>query len=110
MELALTDEALIASHGGDRYEISRDEITGVELLSQMPSGLIRVAGTAMDTVRKGQYAAAGYTSLTLCLDPREGPWLLVTTTRGGSYLFGAPGVTEVIAQALAPAGTAPAGQ
>ena len=110
VELALTDEALIASHGGDRYEISRDEITGVELLSQMPSGLIRVAGTAMDTVRKGQYAAAGYTSLTLCLDPREGPWLLVTTTRGGSYLFGAPGVTEVIAQALAPAGTAPAGQ
>lgn len=110
VELALTDEALIASHGRDRYEIDLDDIAEAELLDAMPSGLIRVAGTAMDTVRKGQYAAAGYASLTLCLDPREGPWLLVTTTRGGSYLFGAPGVTEVIAQALAPAGTAPAGQ
>ena len=110
VELALTDEALIASHGGDRYEISRDEITGVELLSQMPSGLIRVAGTAMDTVRKGQYAAAGYTSLTLCLDPREGPWLLVTTQEGKHYLFGAPGVTETVARQLGFPGTAPAGQ
>ena len=100
----------MAAHGGHRYEISRDEIPGVELLSQMPDRLIRVAGTAMDTVRKGQYAAAGYASLTLCLDPREGPWLLVTTTEGEVYLFGAPGITETVAQDLVNAGTAPAGQ
>lgn len=110
VELTLTDTALVASHGGDRYEIDLDDIAEAELLDAMPSGLRRVAGTAMDTVRKGQYAAAGYASLTLCLDPREGPWLLVTTTRGGSYLFGAPGVTEGIARQLGFPGTAPAGQ
>lgn len=113
VELALTDEALIASHGRDRYEIDLDDIAEAELLDAMPSGLRRVAGTGMDTVQKGRYRSDEWSSLTLCLDPRTGPWLLVITTGSEVCLFGAPGVTGEIGErlgALPPAETAPAGQ
>ena len=113
VELALTQEALRASHGGDRYEIPLEDIGQAELLQELPDDLIRVAGTAMDTVRKGHYRSAAWGSITLCLDPREGPWLLVITREGERYLFGAPGVTGQIGErlgALFPAGTAPGGQ
>ena len=110
VELALTDDALVASHGGSEYEIDREDIAWGMVLDEMPDGLVRVAGTAMDTVLKGRYASEQFASLTLCLDPREGPWLLVITYEGDAYLLGAPGVTEGIARQLGFPGTAPAGQ
>ena len=109
VELALTGDQLVASHGGDRYEISLDEVENIRLLDALPDGLRRMMGTGMDTVLKGQFQADGYGDLTLCLDPRTGPWLLVTTTNGETYLIGAPGVTETIAREF-PVETAPAGQ
>ena len=54
MELALSDTALTASHGRSEYEIALDDIQEVQLLDQLPDGLRRVMGTAMDTVQKGQ--------------------------------------------------------
>lgn len=113
VELALTDTALVASHGGDRYEVPLKDIDQVEMLSELPGGLRRVVGTGMDTVQKGRYASDQFDSLTLCLDPRTGPWLLIVTQEGETYLFGAPGVTGEIGERLGaplPSGTAPEGQ
>ncbi len=102
VELVLTQDALTASHGGSEYEIDLDDIAQVELLDGLPDGLTRVAGTAMDTVRKGRYRSPELGSLTLCLDPRTGPWLLVTTEEGAAYLLGssAAGTAEELFSAL----------
>ena len=100
VELALTDTALVASHGGSEYEIALDDIEEVQLLEELPDGLRRVAGTGMDTVLKGRFTSQDWGSLELCLDPRTGPWLLVTTAEGENFLFGAPGATARVAQAL----------
>ena len=100
VELALTDTALVASHGGSEYEIALDEIEEAQLLEELPDGLRRVAGTGMDTVLKGHFTSQDWGSLELCLDPRTGPWLLVTTAEGENFLFGAPGATARVAQAL----------
>ena len=102
VELALSDTALTASHGRSEYEIALDDIQEVQLLDQLPDGLRRVMGTAMDTVQKGQYTSAELGSLTLCLDPRTGPWLLVTTREETVYLLGssAPEAAEEIAVSL----------
>ncbi len=113
VELALTDTALVASHAGSEYEIPLEDIQEAQLLDELPDGLRRVAGTAMDTVSKGRYRCNEWGSLELCIDPREGPWLLVTTAEGKRYLFGAPGVTAEIAAALereVPAAAVPADQ
>ena len=57
-------------------------------------------GTGMDTVLKGRFTSQDWGSLELCLDPRTGPWLLVTTAEGERFLFGAPGATAQVAAAL----------
>ena len=103
----------MASHAGSEYEIPLEDIQEAQLLDELPDGLRRVAGTAMDTVSKGRYRCNEWGSLELCIDPREGPWLLVTTAEGKRYLFGAPGVTAEIAAALereVPAAAVPADQ
>ena len=84
--LTLTDTALEAAHSGTRYDISLDEIRSIELLEQLPD-IRRVAGTAMDMVYKGKWRCDEYGALTVCLDPRTGPWLLVETEER-NYLLG----------------------
>lgn len=86
--LTLTDTALVAQHSWDEYEIPLADIIQVQLLQEEPAGLRRIAGTAMDTVLKGRYQSDEYDKLTLCMDPRTGPWLLITMEDGTMYLVG----------------------
>lgn len=83
--LTCTDTALVASHAGSRWEIPLDEIQEWERLDEKP-GISRIAGTGMDSVQKGTYASK-WGNITVCLDPRTGPWLLVVTEEK-TYLLG----------------------
>lgn len=85
--LTLTETALTAAHSGTCYELPLEEIRSVELLEELPN-IRRVAGTAMETVDKGRWSSGQYGALTVCLDPRTGPWLLVTAGET-TYLLGA---------------------
>lgn len=95
------DGMLAAAHGGSRYEIPLDEIESAELLAQRPS-MRRVMGTGMETVLKGQFRSDELGQLTVCLDPRTGPYLLVRTRDGTLYLLGASreGETQGVFAAL----------
>lgn len=86
--LELTDTHLVASHANTEYEIPLDEIQTVELHQTKPTGLTRVMGTAMETVLKGKFSGGGYGSITLCMDPRNGPWLLVAGQGTDRWLLG----------------------
>ena len=86
--LTLTDTALVAKHGWDTYEIPLADVDQVQLLQEEPEGLRRIAGTAMDNVYKGRYQSDEYDKITVCMDPREGPWLLITMDDGTVYLVG----------------------
>lgn len=86
--LTLTDTALVAGHSWDDYEIPLADIQQVQLLQEEPAGLRRIAGTAMDTVLKGRYQSDEYDKITVCMDPQEGPWLLITMDDGTIYLVG----------------------
>lgn len=110
--LTLTDTALVAAHAGTRYEIPLEEVDSVERLEELPP-IRRVAGTAMETVDKGSWRCDQYGPLTVCLDPRTGPWLLVrageTTWLVGSGDGGAGAVYDALTLLLA-GQTAPAAQ
>ncbi|WP_297212071.1 DUF5808 domain-containing protein [uncultured Flavonifractor sp.] len=110
--LALTDTALVAAHASSRYQIPLTEIDAVELLEALPD-IRRVAGTAMDTVDKGRWRCEEYGPLTVCLDPRTGPWLLIQA-KDATYLVGsgdggAGGIYTALSARLA-GQTAPAAQ
>lgn len=86
--VAVSDGTLTATHSGSSYTILLDEIESVELLPQLPS-MRRVVGTGMEAVLKGQFRSDELGLLTVCLDPRTGPYLLVQARDGTLYLLGA---------------------
>lgn len=87
--LTVTETAVVAAHTKTEYEIPLEQIEAVELITERPS-IGRQWGTGMDTVQKGMYSSP-WGSIRVCIDPRSGPWVLVTTKSSGKYLLGATG-------------------
>ena len=100
VQLSVQDQVLRAEHAASRYEIPLADIRQAELLEQLPP-MSKIVGTGLPSVRKGQYRADGYGQVTVCLDPRQGPWLLLTQKDGQQYLLGASdGTAEAILDAI----------
>lgn len=89
------------SHAGQTWRLNRADIQSAELLDELPP-LSRVAGTGMDSALTGTFRSEPWGRFTCCIDPRTGPWLLVTARDGTIYLFGTsePGGTEAVWAAL----------
>lgn len=90
--LEMADAVLVASHSHSTYTVLLDEIEEIELLTERPA-MTRTAGTAMESVLKGTYKASELGKITVCLDPRTGPYLLIRT-ENTLYLFGSGQGTE----------------
>ena len=97
--LELTNTELVA-YCGDKsaYRIERADIESAELLDEPPERLVRAVGTGAENLLKGDFSAAEYGRLKLCLDPTCPPFLLVECAGGETYLLGSrtEGETEVI--------------
>ena len=87
VELAVTETEVTGTHYTDQWSIAREDIVAIEVITDLPR-LRRVAGTGMDSALTGQFNGDGWGRLTLCIDPRQGPWLLIEKTDGTLFLFG----------------------
>ena len=94
VELELTETELTGSHYGRRWSVALADIQSVELLEELPQ-LLRVSGTGMDSAMTGTYRSDEWGRLTCCIDPRTGPWLLMTQVDGNIYLLGSSTEGEV---------------
>lgn len=101
VELEVTETELVGSHYGGEWSVALEDIAEIQVLAERPK-LRRVAGTGMESALTGQFSAEDWGRVTVCLDPRTGPWLLVTAEDGTLYLFGASeeGIVETIAARL----------
>ncbi len=101
VELEVTETELVGSHYGGEWSVVLEDIAEIQVLAERPK-LRRVAGTGMESALTGQFSAEDWGRVTVCLDPRTGPWLLVTAEDGTLYLFGASeeGIVETIAARL----------
>lgn len=97
VELEMTDTEIVGSHFGGHWSVALEDVESVQYLEERPV-LRRVAGTGMDNVLTGNYKADGWGKVTVCIDPRKGPWLLVEKTDGSLYLFGGGENGEIIVQ------------
>lgn len=101
VELSVTDTEIAGSHFSSRYTVPLAEIESAELLEELPP-IRRSAGTALSTAKTGAWTSEEWGRFTCCIDPRQGPWLLLRTVDGQLYLFGCsdPGGTEQAAARL----------
>lgn len=94
VELELTERELVSTHYTTEYRLEREDIASVELVEELPV-MTRAAGTAMPSARSGKWNSREWGRFTCCIDPRQGPWLLVETEEGMLYLFGGNAVERV---------------
>ena len=101
VELELTETELTGSHYGRHWSVALADIQSAELIEELPP-LRRRAGTGLDNAMTGAYSSDEWGRLTCCIDPRTGPWLLVTQIDGKICLFGSStdGETERIMSEL----------
>ena len=88
VELAVTEAEITGSHFSSAWSVPLEKVAEARVVETLPR-LRRVAGTGLDSALTGQFNAEGWGRITCCIDPRTGPWLLVTAEDGGLYLFGA---------------------
>ena len=100
--LTMDDNKVVCTSGMGNYSVSREDISEVRVLEELPSDLRRRFGTATDTLLEGSYASEEIGTARLNLDPRQGPFLLIRTADGDVYLFGTRDGSQVkeVASAL----------
>jgi hypothetical protein len=81
VRLELTSEALESRHVGLEYQVPLNEIEDINIMETLPK-LYRRAGTNTDTLHKGDFYTVDIKNLQVCLNPREGPYILITTANG----------------------------
>ncbi|MBE6129832.1 MAG: hypothetical protein E7185_11235 [Erysipelotrichaceae bacterium] len=85
--LAVEDDRIVCTSGMGSYRIDLDDVQEIKVLEELPSNMRRSFGTGTETLLQGRFSADGYGSMEVNLDPRQGPYLLITT-EGKTYLFG----------------------
>jgi uncharacterized membrane protein len=101
VRLTLTPDSLEAWHVRMEYEVPLNEIEDISVFETLPK-LYRSVGTNTDTLHKGDFQMDGVNDLQVCLNPREGPYIFVTTANG-VFLLGdeSGGVTRDVYAQLA---------
>lgn len=101
VELTVTETAVVASHYHSEYTVLFDDIADIQLVEELPS-ISRVSGNAMKIAKTGSWRNSEWGGFTCCIDPRTGPWLLLETEDGKTYLFGSSteGAIEAVVSAL----------
>lgn len=83
----LEGDTVVAYHQREVYSVPLDTVTEAEILQELPP-TARIAGTAMDHVRKGRFRVEGYGECRICLDPGDACFLVLETGEE-TYIFGA---------------------
>ena len=68
----------MVSHVKQEYTIGLGSIDSVELLQELP-GRSKLVGTDFNTLNKGKFNVQGIGKCNVCLDPTQGPFLLIRT-------------------------------
>lgn len=88
VELALSDTALTASHGRSEYEIALDDIQEVQLLDQLPDGLLPGDGHRHGHSTEGSVYQRGTGQPDPLPGPPDGPLAIGDHPRGDGVLTG----------------------
>lgn len=88
-EISITaaDGTVEAKAGITKYTFDQDSIVSCELLEELPENLVRVNGTGMDTLLKGNFYSNETGNVKVILDPETPPFILIRTD-DKTYLFG----------------------
>jgi len=76
--IELFDNRIIVTHTAEELDFPTNDIKSVEIVDNLPS-TVKVVGTNMENILKGTFRVEGYGKCRLCLNPKQPPFLVMTT-------------------------------
>lgn len=87
IRIEVKDTEISAHQGLTTYAVPIEDVSSVEILNRLPDRLIKVNGTNVDRLLKGQFQS-NHTKMTLLLDPESKAFIKIVDTDGMTYVFG----------------------
>lgn len=84
--LTIDEDSVTAKHFHTTYDIEFDDIKTVETWEELPD-ISKDNGTGFSTLCKGTYSIAGYGSCTVCFNPKNHLFIMITKENGKKYVF-----------------------
>ena len=88
IDIQVNNDVIVAKEGWTTYTIETEDIEEITVLDTLPEGMVRIMGTGMDTLLKGDFSCTEYGKMKVLLDPTQGPFVLIRTKEGRLYLLG----------------------
>ena len=82
----ITDGTLHFSHLFTEFDVPLADIASVELLEGLPP-LSKITGIGVYFLSEGKYEVEGYGRCTVSVNQAEPPYIAVTDSAGGGYVF-----------------------
>lgn len=84
--LTIDEDSITAKHFHTAYDIDFDDIKTVETWDELPD-MSKDNGTGFSTLCKGTYSIAGNGSCTVCFNPTNHLFIVITKENGKKYVF-----------------------
>lgn len=84
--LTIDEDSITAKHFHTTYDIDFDDIKTVETWDELPD-ISKDNGTGFSTLCKGTYSIAGNGSCTVCFNPQNHLFIMITKKNGKKYVF-----------------------
>lgn len=84
--LTIDEDSINAKHLHTTYDIEFDDIKTVETWDELPD-ISKVNGTGFSNLCKGTYSIAGNGSCTVCFNPNNHFFIIITKEDGKKYVF-----------------------
>lgn len=84
--LTIDEDSITAKHFRTTYDIEFDDIKTVEAWDELPD-ISKDNGTGFSTLCKGTYSIAGNGSCTVCFNPQNHLFIIITKENGKKYVF-----------------------
>ncbi|MBS5934392.1 MAG: hypothetical protein KIC94_16145 [Clostridiales bacterium] len=84
--LTIDEDSITAKHFHTTYDIDFDDVKTVETWDELPD-ISKDNGTGFSTLCKGTYSIAGNGSCTVCFNPQNHLFIMITKKNGKKYVF-----------------------
>lgn len=84
--VSLFNESILVDHTKRVLEVDLEDIESIDLINTLPERY-KIAGSSMDNLLKGKFVVEGYGDVRLYLNPKEPPYITITTSEG-TYIIG----------------------
>lgn len=90
IEIKITKEEILASHGLTHYQIKLEDVEKAELINGLPADLKRINGTHFDDMLKGDFRSSK-DNMKLILREDKRPFIKLTKKNGEVFVLGTDG-------------------